>query len=113
MSNNIFFKTLLVVLTIGLLTYTFITFQTEDANLLGVFLTNLKALTWSGQFNLDFLCYLTISGLWIMWRNKFSMKSILIGIMAMILGFLFFAPYLLWLMNKEKGDLKRLLVGDR
>jgi len=70
-------------------------------------------LTWSGQFNLDFLCYLALSGLWIMWRNKFSGKSILVGTVAMILGIVFFAPYLLWLMNKEKGDLKRVLVGDR
>ena len=113
MSNNNLFKTLLVVQTIGLLTYTFIAFQTEGANLFGVFLTNIKSLTWSGQFNLDFLCYLTLSGLWIMWRNKFSGKSILVGTVAMILGIVFFAPYLLWLMNKEKGDLKRVLVGDR
>jgi hypothetical protein len=113
MSNNNLFKTILVVQTLGLLTYTFVAFQTEGANLFGEFFTNIKALTWSGQFNLDFLCYLTISGLWIMWRNKFSMKSILVGTVAMILGIIFFAPYILWLMNKEKGDLKSILVGDR
>jgi hypothetical protein len=113
MSNNNLFKTLLVVQTIGLLTYTFIAFKTEGATLFGVFLTNIKSLTWSGQFNLDFLCYLILSGLWIMWRNKFSGKSILVGTVAMILGIVFFAPYLIWLIIKEKGDLKHVLVAGR
>jgi hypothetical protein len=113
MSNNNFFKTLLLVQTAGLLAYTFIAFQTEGADLFSVFLANIKSLTWTGQFNLDFLCYLTLSGLWIMWRNKFSGKSILVGTVAMIFGIVFFAPYLLWLLYKENGDLKHVLVGDK
>lgn len=113
MSNNNSFKTLLVVQTIGLFVYTFIAFQTEGADFFSVFLANIKSLTWTGQFNLDFLCYLTLSGLWIMWRNKFSGKSILVGTVATILGIVFFAPYLLWLIYKENGDLKRVLVGDK
>jgi hypothetical protein len=113
MSNNNLFKTLLVIQTIGLFVYTFIAFQTEGTDLFSVFLANIKSLTWNGQFNLDFLCYLTLSGLWIMWRDKFNGKSIFIGIVATILGIIFFAPYLLWLINKENGDLKRVLVGDR
>jgi hypothetical protein len=113
MSNNNLFKALLVIQTLGLFAYTFIAYQTEGAILFSVALNNLKSLTWSGQFNLDFLCYLTISGIWIMWRNKFSGISILVGTVAMILGIVFFAPYLLWLMYKENGDLKRVLVGDR
>ncbi len=113
MSNNNFFKTLLVFQTAGLLAYTFIAFQTEGAALFNVFLANIKSLTWTGQFNLDFLCYLALSGLWIMWRNKFSGKSILVGTVAMIFGIVFFAPYLLWLLYKENGDLKHVLVGDK
>jgi len=113
MSKNNFFKTLLVVQTIGLLAYTFIAFQKEGADLFSVFLANIKSLTWTGQFNLDFLCYLMLSGLWIMWRNNFSGKSILVGAFAMILGIVFFAPYLLWLLYKENGDLRRVLVGDK
>jgi hypothetical protein len=113
MSRNNLFKTLLIVQTIGLLAYTFVAFQNEGADLISVFINNAKALTWSGQFNLDFLSYLTLSGLWIMWRNKFNFKSILLGTVAMVLGIIFFAQYLLWLTNKEKGDLKRVFIGDR
>lgn len=113
MRNNLLFSILLVVQTIGLLAYTYLAFQTEGADLFGVFLSNLKALSWNGQFNFDFLCYLTLSGLWIMWRNKFSGKSILLGIIAMVMGFLFFAPYLLSLIVQENGDLKRVVSGNR
>jgi hypothetical protein len=113
MSSNNVFKTLLVVQTIGLLIYTFIAYQIEGPDLFGVFINNIKSLKWSGQFNLDFLCYLTLSGFWIMWRNQFTTKSIILGAVAMVLGIVLFAPYLLWLTNKENGDLKRVLVGKR
>jgi hypothetical protein len=32
---------------------------------------------------------------------------------AMILGIIVFAPYLLYLISKEKGNLKTILIGDR
>jgi hypothetical protein len=113
MSNNGLFKTLLIVQTIGLLIYTFFAFQTEGADLFSVFTNNVLSLNWSGQFNLDFLCYLTLSGFWIMWRNNFATKSIFLGLVAMVLGIVLFAPYLLWLTNKENGNIKRVLIGDR
>lgn len=113
MSRNNLFKTLLIVQTIGLLAYTFFAFKAEGAGLFSVFIDDILSLNWSGQFNLDFLCYLTLSGFWIMWRNKFTNKSILLGIAATVLGIVLFAPYLLWLVNKENGDLQRVLVGDR
>ncbi|TAD86929.1 MAG: hypothetical protein EAY75_06880 [Bacteroidetes bacterium] len=113
MSNNSLFKTVLIVQTIGLLTYTFFAFQTEGADLFSVFTNNVLSLNWSGQFNLDFLCYLTLSGFWIMWRDKFTKKSIILGLVAMVLGIVMFAPYLLWLTNKENVNIKRVLIGDR
>jgi hypothetical protein len=113
MSKNYLLKTLLIVQTIGLLIYTVFSYQKEGANLLKAFTNNILLLSWSGQFNLDFLCYLTLSGFWIMWRNKFTIKSIFTGLIAMVLGIVMFAPYLLWLINKENGDIKRVLVGDK
>ncbi|MCG9899353.1 MAG: hypothetical protein MH132_05090 [Hydrotalea sp.] len=113
MNKTNLFKILLLIQTVGLLIYTLIAFQNEGANLFNVFIKNIAAFSWSGQFNLDFLSYLILSGLWIMWRNKFTVKSILIGLIASVLGIVFFALYLLWLTNKEDGDLKRVLIGDR
>ena len=113
MNNISFVKILLIVQTIGLLIYTFFAFQTEGAALFSVFTNNVLSLNLSGQFNLDFLCYLTLSGLWIMWRNKFTTKSIILGLVAMVLGIIMFAPYILWLTSKENGNIKRVLIGDR
>lgn len=97
--------------TIALLVYTFFAFQNQGADLWQVFTANIASMTWSGQFNLDFLCYLILSGLWIMWRNHYSLYSILGGMAAMVLGIVVFAPYLIVLLVKENGDLKKVLTG--
>ncbi len=113
MKRSFVFAALLLIQTLIILVYTLYVFQAEGADLLSVFVSQVKSLTWAGQFNLDFLCYLTLSGFWIMWRDKFSFRSVPIGLMAMVLGILFFAPYLLWLLLREKGEIKRVLTGDR
>ncbi len=112
MKNQNLFKALLIVQTLGLLVYTVLAFNNEGANLFDVALTNIMALGWSGQFNLDFSSYLMLSGLWIMWRNQFSVSSILIAVAAMVIGIMFFAPYLIYLLIIEKGDLKKVLAGN-
>jgi uncharacterized membrane protein YozB (DUF420 family) len=113
MRNTNVFKGLLIIQTIAVLIYTVIAFANEGPNLLAIALFNIQSLNWNGQFNLDFSCYLALSGLWIMWRDKFSSKAIAVAIAAMILGIIFFAPYLLYRLIKENGDIKKMLVGDR
>jgi hypothetical protein len=54
-----------------------------------------------------------LSGIWIVWRNKFAPVSILVAVVAMIIGIMAFAPYLLYLLITEKGDLKKVLLGER
>ncbi len=104
---------LLAVQTLALAVYTIFTVQQEGWTLFQVFFEHVIALDWNGQFNLDFSCYLTLSGLWIMWRNQFSLPSLLIAVVAMVIGIMAFAPYLLYLLTKEKGDIKKVLVGER
>jgi hypothetical protein len=113
MKKNIFINALLVSQTLALLIYSYFAFNNEGPNLLGIMIANVKALNWSGQFNLDFSCYLILSGLWLMWRNKFDKQSIALGLLAMVGGIIFFAPYLLYLFYKEKYDLKRVLCGKQ
>lgn len=98
--------------TILVLTYSVLAFKNEGSDLLNLFTTNIQNLGWNGQFNLDFSCYLLLSALWIMWRNKFNPSSILFGIVASIVGIMAFAPYLLYLLIQEKGDLKKVLIGN-
>jgi hypothetical protein len=108
-----FLKGLLIIQTLGLLIYTIIAIQNDGGNFLARAVEFATSLTWMGQFALDFQCYLILSALWVAWRNKFSINSIVISIVAMILGIIVFAPYLLYLLSKEKGDLKRVLIGNR
>jgi len=93
---------LLALQTLAVLVYTVFAVQTDGLNLIAVFIENLKALGWSGQFNLDFACYLMLSGLWVMQRGKFKASAIAAGMAAMVLGIVFFAPYLMYEMIKRK-----------
>lgn len=99
--------------TIALLIYTFYVGTEDGWSFIEVGFANIKAMSWEGQFLSDFNCYLLLSGIWIMWRNHFSAKSIAFSLFPMILGIIVFAPYLIYLIVKEKGNLTRVLVGDR
>lgn len=107
------FKLLLLSQVIVLMVFSVLAFQKEGADLFSVFFGNILTPGWNAQFNLDFTCYLILSGLWIMWRNKFSAGSIILGVIAAIIGIMVFASYVLYLLFKEGGDLKKVLLGNR
>jgi len=115
MENNklYFFKGFLIIQTIVLLIYTALAIINDGGNFLLRAQEFVFSLKWIGQFTLDFNAYLMLSAIWIAWRNKFSGLSILFALTAMILGIIVFAPYLLYLLSKEKGDLERVLIGNR
>ena len=77
-----------------------------------VFFSDIAALDWRGQFNSDFSTYIALSALWIAWRGHFSTGSILLSF-ASVLGMAFFAPYLLFLSVKAKGNISTLLIGEK
>ena len=104
---------LLVIQTVGLLFYTYVAMSNDGLNFLLRATEFVTSMTWMGQFSLDFQCYLILSTLWIIWRNNYSLKSIMVGVLAMVLGIIVFAPYLIFLIQKERGDLIKVLVGDR
>jgi hypothetical protein len=106
-------KSLLILQTLAILVYTGFAIKKEGWVLFKIFTNNLLALNWNGQFNLDFSFYLILSGIWIMWRNKFTTYSILLSTIAMIAGIMFFAPYLFYLLIKENGDVQKVLTGNR
>lgn len=103
---------LLAIQTLALVAYTFAAVRLEGWTLFQVLTTNIAALNWNGQFNLDFSCYLTLSGIWIMWRSRFSLPSMGIAVVAMVIGIMAFAPYLVYLLLREKGDLRKVLMGE-
>jgi len=106
------FAFLLIVQTLFLAVYTLLAIRAEGFGFLQIAADNIAALNWSGQFALDFSCYLLLSGLWLMWRGQFKASSIGLGLVAMVAGILFFAPYLLYLLYQAQGNWKVVLLGE-
>lgn len=105
------FRTLLsiIILTVG--AYTAVVVADHGLTLYPVFFGDIAAMAWPGQFNLDFLCMLALSGLWVSWRNAFSPAGLMLGFGALMLGAPFLAVYLLVLSFSTDGDLRLMLLG--
>lgn len=101
----------LIAMTVLIVPFTVAATANGGINLITPFLTPVVALSWQGQFNIDFACYLVLSGIWMAWRGGFSSGSIALGILAPPLGILFFAPYLIYLVGKSNGNPRQLLLG--
>jgi hypothetical protein len=80
-------------------------------NLLPVFFLSIAEASWSGQFNLDFMCLLGLSGAWVAWRHHFTSGGLALGVATCLGGMLFLAPYLLWASMQAAGDAQVLLLG--
>ena len=105
------FRMLLAMMIVGILGYTGIVIVNHGWNLFPVFFGDMAAMTWSGQFNFDFTCFLTLSGLWLAWRHHFSPMGLVLGVFGVFGGIMFLAPYLLWASFKANGDMKVVFMG--
>lgn len=105
------FRNLLVAITMVIVGFTLAAVATDGPNLLPHFIAPVLALSWQGQFNVDFTMYLLLSGLWMAWRGGFTKGSIVLGVLAPPLGILFLAPYLIYLIVKCENDPRELLLG--
>ncbi len=94
-----------------LLGYTGMVGMTHGWKLFPVFLGDILAMTWPGQFNLDFSCLLFFSGLWVAWRNHFSIGGMALGLLGVVGGTMLLAPYLLYASIRARGDMKEILLG--
>ena len=104
-------RSLLVVMLGSMAGYTAMVAGRMGWNPLPSFQGDVVALIWPGQLHLDLLCYLILSALWIAWRHRFSIGGVLLGLLGVAGGILFFAPYLLWVIHREKADVARVLLG--
>lgn len=105
------FRLLLIAITAAIAVFTVAAVANDGWNLVPHFFGPIFAFTWQGQFNVDFTTYLILSGVWTAWRGEFTGSSIALGVLAPPLGILFFAPYLIYLTRRSKGDPKKLLLG--
>jgi hypothetical protein len=105
------FQAYLVVVLACLTVYTVMVGLSHGWNLLPIFFSNIAEMTWSGQFNLDFMSFVGLSGIWVAWRHQFTGGAIALGVVAFFGGMMFLAPYLLWASAQARGDAKVLLLG--
>jgi hypothetical protein len=107
------FRLFLLAIIIAVGTYTAITIANHGTGLYPIFFGDLAEMTWRGQFNLDFLCFLMLSGLWVAWRHHFSAAGLALGFAAFNLGAPFLAGYLLIASFRTNGNVRAMLLGER
>jgi hypothetical protein len=105
------FRLLLAAMIVGILTMTGVVGFNHGWNLLPIFFGDIVSLTWPGQFNFDFMCFLLLSGLWLAWRHHFSPGGLVLGLLGVVGGIMLLAPYLFIASYRTDGDLKALLLG--
>ena len=74
---------------IAILGYTSVTIADHGLNLLPVFFGDMAKMAWPGQFNLDFMTFLMLAGIWVSWRHQFSPAGLALGVIAVFGGMLF------------------------
>lgn len=107
------FRALLVAIFFVIAGYTLAVGGVHGWNLVPAFFSAIGERTWQGQFNVDFSCFLILSGLWTVWRNDFSPLGLVLAPVATFGGALFLSAYLLILSFQTKGDMAALLLGTK
>ena len=106
------FRLFLLACLVAIVGYTSVTIANHGWNLLPIFFGDMAAMGWPGQFNLDFFCFLLLSGLWVAWRGGFKPAALALGVVAVFGGMLFLSIYLLILLSRSGGDIRRVLLGE-
>ena len=105
------FRTLLAVLFTCIVAYTAVVITNHGFGLFGIFFGDIATMGWPGQFNVDFMSLLMLSGLWVAWRHNFSGAGLALGVLALFGGGLFLTAYLLVMIAQARGDVAELLLG--
>lgn len=107
------FRVLLVAIFVLIIAYTSFVIVDHGWDLVPIFFGDIAKMAWPGQFNVDFSCFLILSGLWVAWRNNFSAAGLALAPVASFGGALFLSAYLLFLSFQERGDMASLLLGSK
>jgi hypothetical protein len=107
------FRALLAILLLTVVAYTVpVVAQQGLLSLMPTFFGDIAEMRWPGQFNLDFLGFLTLSAVWAAWRNQFSGKGLALAVVALFGGIPFLTTYLLILSFRSHGDVRVMLLGE-
>jgi hypothetical protein len=68
---------------------------------------------WRAQFNTDFSFHLLLMALWILYREKSPIRGFAFALLSIVGGGAFSLAYIFVATFAAKGDIRRLLLGDR
>jgi hypothetical protein len=105
------FRILLIVIFSLIVIYTAIVVADHGLGLFPIFFGDIAEMGWPGQFNMDFLGFLTLSGLWLAWRHHFSAGGIALGLLGFVGGAPVLTAYLLGASFSARGDIREVLLG--
>lgn len=105
------FRVLLVVILVTVVAYTVVVVANHGMGLYPIFFGDIARMEWPGQFNLDFLGFLILSGFWLAWRHHFSPAGLVLGVFGVTGGVPVLTAYLLVASFQVNGDVKALLLG--
>jgi RsiW-degrading membrane proteinase PrsW (M82 family) len=68
---------------------------------------------WRAQFYADLEAHLLLVGAWMIYREQSRGIGIACALLTLLLGALFSLPYVLAASLRARGDVRRLLLGER
>ena len=104
-------RLVLAIIFVVVVGYTIPVVANHGLGLLPIFFGDIAEMGWPGQFNLDFFGFLTLSALWIAWRNNFSAKGLVPGVLGFFLGAPFLCGYVLYESRECGDDYSLLFLG--
>lgn len=107
------FRLLLASIFLAIVGYTAVVIADHGMGLFGVFFGDIAKMGWPGQFNVDFLGFLTLSGFWLAWRHHFSPGGLALGVLGLFGGAPVLTGYLFLASLQAGGDPAVLLLGRR
>ena len=105
------FRVLLVAIFATIVVYTSLVIANHGIGLLPIFLGDMQKMGWPGQFNLDFMGFLLLSGFWLAWRHHFSPLGLALGVLGLFGGAPVLTAYLFITSFTVNGDVRALLMG--
>ena len=107
------FRLYLAVIVLGVVGYTVPVIAQHGWGFLGVFFRAIVEGGWPGQFNMDFLGFLSLSALWLAWRHHFSPIGLALGMLGLFCGTPLLTTYLLLASFGARGDIRVVLLGSK
>ncbi|MEM9667965.1 MAG: hypothetical protein AAF950_03495 [Pseudomonadota bacterium] len=105
------FRIILAALLATLVIYTGLLLVDRGFNGFETFFTDIAAMNWQGQFNLDFFGFLILATAWMLWRNALKPWALAVSPLFLFGGIPVLTTYLLILSFQPGADMKRIILG--